>query len=196
MLILNLLAHACLILERLNIPYFITGSIASTSYGEFRTTNDVDIVIDIPLDMVRELSAEFSDEVYYLSEDSARDAVLNRFQFNVIHTTSAYKIDFMVCGDSEYDQMRMKRARPFTFAPGHSFRVATPEDIILSKLQFYQQGGSDKHLRDIAGIINGQRLALDYQYIQDWSQRIQVDQEWNTVVNATKANRYSNPPTA
>ena len=107
----DLLLHTCTHLDRLGVRYQITGSFSSSAFGEPRATNDIDIVVALNEDMVPDFCEGFADEAFYFSEDAVRQAVRDKFQFNVIHTTSGYKIDFMLMGDSAYDQLRLDRSQ-------------------------------------------------------------------------------------
>jgi hypothetical protein len=184
--IAELLLHACTHLERLGVPYMVTGSVSSAAYGEPRSTNDVDIVIDLTEEMIPDFCSGFADEAFYYSEDAIRDAVRQRFQFNVLHTTGGYKIDFILLGNSEYDLIRMGRARDFEYFPNRRLKFASPEDVILKKLYFYKEGGSEKHLRDIAGMIDVIGNELDYQYIRNWSKEENVAEIWDKMLESTK----------
>lgn len=95
--------------ETLDIPYFITGSIASIAWGEPRYTNDIDVVADIFLRNIEQLLAAFPSPEFYVSESAVRAAVLKRFQFNIIHPTSDLKVDVMIPADDVYNRLRMSR---------------------------------------------------------------------------------------
>jgi len=184
--IAELLLHACTHLERLGVPYTVTGSVSSAAYGEPRSTNGVDIVIDLTEDMIPDFCSGFADEAFYYSEDAIREAVRQRFQFNVLHTTGGYKINFILLGDSEFDQARMARARDVEYFPNRRLKFTSPEDVILKKLYFYNEGGSEKHLRDIAGVINIIGNDLDYLYISKWSKVENVTETWDKFLESTK----------
>ncbi len=83
-------------LERLQIPYLITGSVAAMAYGEPRLTNDIDVVVDINASHVRGLLAQFPTDEFYLSDEAIHDALARKGQFNIIHPSSGLKIDVMV----------------------------------------------------------------------------------------------------
>lgn len=92
----DLLRHAADTLDRLDVPYLVVGSFASTAYGEARFTQDIDIVAAFELKHVGGLLAAFPVPEFYLSELAVRDAVRTSFQFNVIHPASGNKIDFIL----------------------------------------------------------------------------------------------------
>ena len=169
-------------LDRLGIEYFITGSFASTTYGEARTTNDVDIVIRLTPEQARQLCREFPAVEFYVSEDAAVEAAKRAGPFNVIHSFSGFKIDFMVAPDTEFDRSRFSRRRSFTVESGRPARFSAPEDVILKKLEFYREGGSDKHLRDIRGILKTLGDKVDREYIERWVARLGVAEQWQSAI--------------
>ena len=157
---LELLRLAVAALERLGLRYYVTGSMASMRYGEARLTNDIDIVIELPPARVRELCAAFPEDDFYVSEDAAKSAAARGGQFNVIRPDAGLKVDFIVSLPHSPDRARFGRALRLATADGGDALFASPEDSIVSKLDFFRQGESDKHLRDIASIlkIRGDRL--------------------------------------
>jgi hypothetical protein len=163
----DLLRHACEALERLNITYLVTGSTATVAYGEPRFTNDIDIVIDLVSEQLAAFCAAFPRGDFYLSEDAVRAAIQAKHQFNVLHPASGLKIDFILLTDSEFDQSRRQRARRLPVLADRAVTFASPEDVIVKKMLYYREGGSEKHLRDIAGVISIQGPALDRNYIEN-----------------------------
>ena len=144
-------------LEQLEIPYAIVGSFASGVWGESRFTQDIDILVELKPHDVPSLCAAFPSKDFYVSESAANEAVARHGQFKVIHPTSGNKIDFMVAGSSTWVQAQLQRCKRIPFFPDQDGAVAAAEDVILGKLVYYHEGGSDKHLRDIAGILEIQR---------------------------------------
>jgi hypothetical protein len=180
---LDLLAQAAEILDGLGIEYLITGSVGSMAYGEYRSTNDIDIVIRVTADSVRRLCRAFPEGDFYVNEDAAVDAARRAAQFNVIHPASRLKIDFMVADKSEFNQSRFARRRVLHPIPNRSICFSAPEDIILKKLEFYREGGSDKHLRDIRSMLKILRDNVDRAYIERWAVKLRVEDEWRKAIN-------------
>ncbi|MBI4602642.1 MAG: hypothetical protein HY721_11845 [Planctomycetes bacterium] len=180
----DLLRHVVLVLERLGIPYFVTGSTAAIAYGEPRFTNDLDVVVDLTREQVARFCASFPFPEFYLSEAAAQEAVSRRHQFNVIHPSSGLKVDVIVQKDTALDRSRFARVHRIRPAPDYEASFASPEDVIIKKLEFYQEGGSEKHLRDIAGIlkVSGERLDLDY--IEAWTKQLGLEEIWSAVRRA------------
>lgn len=180
----ELLAKVADVFERLNIPYFVTGSVATIAYGEFRSTADVDIVAKVALPHVRALCESFADDRFYISADAITDAIRNRGQFNIIDSMSGYKADIMIPGSSPLDALRFQRAVRIPLQSGdREYWFSSPEDVIIKKLDFYREGQSDKHLRDIAGILKTMGEQLDRAYIVKWAAQLDVLDIWQAVVN-------------
>lgn len=169
------------VLERMGLPYFVTGSVATSALGEPRMTNDLDIVVDLPETRVDEFCGHFPDTDFYLSVDAVRWSLAHRSQFNIVHPASGLKIDVMTPPDDEFARSRFARALRMQAAQGLQAWFSSPEDIILKKMDYYREGGSEKHLRDIAGVIKVQGEKLDQQYIQDWAARLGLSEIWEMI---------------
>jgi hypothetical protein len=178
----ELLRYATRLLERLGLRYFVTGSSATIFYGEPRFTNDIDIVLDLPPARVAELCAAFPTEEFYVSEEAARKAVARRGQFNVIHPASGLKLDLMIPSENPFNRSRFARVRRLHPAPDYDAQFASVEDVILKKMEYYRDGGSDKHLRDITGVLKISGRDLDRGYIENWARTLGLEEIWQDVV--------------
>lgn len=171
-------------LERLGLPYAIVGSFASGIWGESRFTQDIDVVVNPSLEEVELLCGAFSSPEFYVSLSAAQEAVKHQSQFNVIHLDSGNKIDFMLADGSAWNNSQLDRRQEVVlFEDQHGF-VAAPEDVILGKLVYHREGGSDKHLRDIAGIIKISGDKLDLGYLENNARDLQVFDTWQAIQNA------------
>lgn len=180
----ELLHHLTSELDRLNIPYLITGSMATIAYGEPRLTNDIDVVVDLRLEQVEDFCRAFPAPEFYCSPAAVRSAVLRRFQFNVLHPSSGLRIDVMIPEPSEFNRSRLSRAARLRTTADTTAWFASPEDAILKKLEYYRLGGSDKHLRDIAGVLKIRRDRLDYAYLAQWAQKLGVSDLWQQLLSS------------
>lgn len=178
MKITDLLRRAVTACESLKLDYFVSGSVASSFYGEYRLTHDIDIVIELPSWKVRELCEQFPAPEFYVDEGAAMAAARSCGQFNILHSGSGFKIDFMVMDDSPFNESRRARAFVAPIAPGVVGRVSKPEDVILMKLVYYHEGGSEKHNRDIASMFKVSGDQIDCQYIEQWASRLGVERHW------------------
>ena len=174
-------------LERLRLPYFVTGSTATIFYGEPRFTIDIDVVVDLAIEDLGRLLAEFPADDFYVSEEAARRAVRTRGQFNVIHPRSGLKIDLIVAAMTDFDRSRFERRRRIHPAADYEADFASPEDVILRKLQAYREGGSEKHLRDVAGVLAISGSVIDHEYIEAWADRLGVSPIWRRVLASRPA---------
>ena len=170
------------VLERLQIPYLVTGSIASMAYGEPRLTNDIDIVAEIHPEHIQPLLAAFPHPEYYASEEMIREALGTFGQFNIIHPGSGLKIDVMIRRKSLFDDSRFARKKRIRPAKEFEADFAAPEDVILKKMEYYKEGGSEKHLRDITGILRVSGADVDRRYIASWAERLGVSDIWDAIL--------------
>lgn len=168
-------------MDELEIPYFVTGSVATITYGEPRYTNDIDIVADLSPSHSDRLCHAFPAPEFYVSQTAVDEAIRQRQMFNIIHISSGLKIDISVMKQTDFDASRMARVVSLPQPDGLIVRFSSPEDIILKKMQFYQEGGSDKHLRDIVGVLRICSRPIDYVYIESWSAKLGVLDIWRLI---------------
>lgn len=137
--------------EQLGIPYAVGGSLASSVHGVMRSTIDVDIVADMRMEHIQPLVDSLSKE-FYADDEMMREAIQHHSSFNLIHYESAFKVDVFIRKARAFDQMQLERRRTSVIAtdPEQSIYVTSPEDVILSKLEWYRMGGevSDRQWRD------------------------------------------------
>ncbi len=163
------------ILEELNLPYAIGGSVASSVFGEPRASADADLIVEIAESQVSELVAKM-EQTFYISEDAARDAVRLRSSFNVIHLESMYKVDMFVAGPDLLDREQLRRREEIVIARDPECRayVTSAENVVLRKLDWYRAGGevSDQQWRDVLGVLKVQGSAIDRGYLADVARRV------------------------
>ena len=169
-------------LENLGIPWMLVGSFATSAWGEARFTQDIDIVVDLNPDQVLSLCAAFPQDEFYVSEIAAREAIRTRKQFNVIHPASGNKIDFMIARGDEWGQKQLERRVTEELLPGVKVQISSPEDVVISKMRYYKEGGSDKHLRDCAGVLVVQRDRIDRNYIVHWAEHFGLMEIWHAIL--------------
>ena len=174
------------ILEDQSVAYMVVGSFVSSRFGEARFTNDVDIVIDVNEAQVLSLCRAFPVGEFYWSQQAALEAVRTRRQFNIIHNTSGNKVDFMIAKQTPWGRMELSRRSRRSIGDECIAFTASPEDVILAKMSFYQEGESDKHLRDITGILRITGGNVDRDYIQDWAQRLGLIEIWQMILERLK----------
>ena len=179
----ELLHFVVSVLERLAIPYFVTGSTVTIFYGEPRFTNDIDIVVDLSLENVETFCRQFPEDDFYVSAEAAREAVRRQSMFNIIQPRSGLKVDVIVPSPSDFNRSRFSRVRRVRVGDDWDASFSSPEDAILKKMEFYRAGGSDKHLRDIASVLRTSRDEIDTAYIERWVATLALSDVWRAVVD-------------
>jgi len=179
----DLLRKVIEILEKSGVTYMLVGSIASGAYGEPRMTQDIDIVIELLPEEVDRLCDEFPAEEFCVSRQAALEAVRNRGTFNVIHPASGNRIDFMMARTDPWGRTQLSRRVKMRILPDQEGFAARPEDIIISKMIYYRQGGSEKHLRDITGILKVSGDELDKDDIARWAKSLGLTEIWCAILD-------------
>ena len=176
-------------LEKLHIPYVIGGSLASAVHGVMRATMDTDIVADLH----EEHAQPFADALggtFYADVEMIRDAIEHRGSFNLIHLETMFKVDVFIPKQREFDQLQLQRRTTQVIAtePEEVAFVASAEDTILAKLEWYRMGGdvSDRQWRDILGILKVQAESLDLEYLRKWSTILGVSDLLETALGDAK----------
>lgn len=173
-------------LERLGLPYFVTGSVASMVYGEPRMTHDVDLVVALADGQVADLLRAFPEESFYHPPADVIRVELRRAahgHFNLIAHDTGFKADVYLAGRDPLHQWALPLRRRVGEGEG-AFWVAPPEYVILRKLEYFREGGSAKHLRDIAAMMLLTGAELDDAALQGWIARLGLEAEWAQVVEA------------
>ena len=179
MTLAELLADAVRRLDRAHIPYMITGSVASTFYGEPRATRDLDIVIDPLAETLTALVEGLLADGYYVDRDAAFTALRERTQFNVVGT-EASKIDFIVRKERPFSREEFDRRRRADLLGTEAF-IASAEDMILAKLEWSLPLDSERQLRDVASMLDVTGDALDRRYIDRWVHALGLEEAWRRV---------------
>jgi hypothetical protein len=162
-------------LQKLNIPFAIGGSLASSAHGVLRATFDGDLVAHILPSQARQLS-EALGSGWYADPEMMIQAIENGRSFNLIHMASALKYDIFPAS-SEFDEMQVQRAAltPLHVEGAVAYPVTSAEDILLAKLRWYRDGGevSERQWNDITGLISA-NPAMDAVYVENWAARLGV----------------------
>jgi hypothetical protein len=164
-------------LRQLGVEYYIGGSIASVVHGIPRSTVDIDLVAEIRREHARPLAQALGED-FYAEEQMIRDAIARGGSFNLIHLPTMYKVDVFVARGRPFDRSARGRAAEHCPVPGdpRRFPVASAEDVILSKLEWYRAGGeiSERQWTDVIGVMKIQSNHLDWDYLRRWAAELEV----------------------
>ncbi len=142
-------------LNKAGFSYMVTGSVCAMFYGESRLTNDVDIVLSLRRDQAVLLTKAFPETEFYLPPQEVIEAEIIRRQrghLNIIHQESQMRADVYLFAGDPFQAWAFDHSI-VADVDGIPVRLAPVEYTILMKLEFYREGGSEKHLRDIHGIL-------------------------------------------
>ncbi len=168
------LARIKAVLDDAGIPFMVVGSLGSSVYGEVRATYDIDLVIDPTPAQLQALVRSLDKADYYVSENAAEEALKTRSMFNVIDRKTGWKVDLIIRQERPYSIEEFQR-RGRREVIGIEVEVVSPEDAILSKLEWAKAGGSERQYRDAFGIASVQWSDLDWDYMQKWGAILGVE---------------------
>ena len=163
-------------------PYMVTGSVASMIYGEPRLTLDVDVVIELDAARAGALLAAFPEAEFYrpplevVRVEAAREA---RGHFNLIHYATGMKADVYVAARDALHRWGLAHRRRIPLGEGELW-VAPPEYVIVRKLEFWREGGSEKHLRDVRAMLAA-GVALDRAFLEAELRARALEGAWHEV---------------
>jgi hypothetical protein len=165
-------------LEALGIPYMVAGSVASSHHGLPRATNDADVVIDPTSEALDALVAALLADGYYVDARVAREALRARRLFNVVDPETAFKVDLIIRKERPFSHEEFAR-RERSDLGGLPVSIATPEDTILSKLEWARKaGGSERQLADALGVLRVCDDRIDRAYVGKWAAALGVEDLW------------------
>ena len=170
-------------LDRLNrgkLSYMVTGSVASIIYGEPRMTHDIDLVLELHVENVQNFINLFPPEEFYcppkevINTEIARET---RGHFNIIHHETGFKADIYPIGRDELHKWAMGKRKKVKIDQSE-IAIAPPEYVIIRKLQYYKEGGSAKHLRDINRMFELSGEIIDKPVLDQMIVKYDLVNEW------------------
>jgi hypothetical protein len=189
---LDITSFLKLILDTLSaagVEYLIGGAIAEWAWGEPRATQDLDLVINLPIEAVGRFSKELEKRNVLVPVDIILDAIMEDradIPLNAIHMYSGLKADLYLMRDGDaLRQSAFQRRTMVDYGPpiGKVY-VHSPEDLILYKLMYLGLSGQPKHARDIAAILRAKKDQLDFRYIEDWVTQLGLVSVWKELLDS------------
>jgi hypothetical protein len=168
-------------LEKSGIPYFITGSVASIFYGEPRLTHDIDVVIHLSKTDLSRFSSFFPLEQYYCPPEEVIQIETRRRpfgHFNLIHHESGLKADIYPDADDPLHQWAFTNKKRVDMGSGLALWLAPPEYVIIRKLEYFREGGSEKHLEDIGKMLPQVSEDLNAEFLRNEIEKRSLQQGW------------------
>lgn len=174
-------------LEAAGVEYLIGGAIAEWAWGEPRATQDLDLVVKIPIKAINKLSKELEKRDMLIPAEIILDAIVEDradIPLNAIHIHSGLKADlYPVREGDELRQSAFRRRQQVDYGPpiGKVY-IHSPEDLILYKLIYFGLSQQSKHSRDIAAILKSMKNELDLNYIEQWAVRLGLSSAWKEML--------------
>jgi len=175
---LDVLKDVCARLDRAGIEYMLTGSMAMNYYAQPRMTRDIDLVVAVEPHQAEQLAAAF-EPGYYLPSEQLGQSIRDRGMFNLLHLASVIKVDLVVRKDEPYRRAEFER-RQLVKLPGFDAWIAAKEDLILSKLVWAKDSGSEVQLRDVRNLLAS---GADLAYIRHWAMRLGLSELLERILN-------------
>lgn len=166
------------------IPYMLSGSMCSSFHGQPRATNDADIVIDPTTEQLLNFVNSFGPECY-LSREAALQSVKNNSMFNIIDVQSGWKADLIIRKKRDYSKQEFARRKTANFM-GMDLSIVSPEDSILSKLEWSKDSQSQAQFNDALGVLTVQWDRLDFDYLKKWANKLKVEDSLEQLLKEVK----------
>lgn len=166
-------------LETLGVDYMITGGVASVIYGDPRFTRDIDLVLELREgDSGRLLDAFSPDDFYRPPLEVIREEIRRprHGHFNIIHRDTALRADVYLMGDDPFHLWAFERRVRIPLEEDAEIWLAPPEYVVVRKLQYFKESGSDRHLRDVAAMLEISREKIDMLEVEDWTHRLGLEE--------------------
>ena len=170
-------------LNQLRVRYMVSGSVAAILYGEPRLTHDVDFIVFLRHEDITRLRDTFPSPDFYVPPAEVIAAEIARERkghFNVIHADTGFKADFYTTGRDEVQAWGFRHVHRMQFR-GEPIVVAPPEYVIVRKLEYFREGSSEKHLRDIRAMLAVSGELIDHEALKEWIRRQDVWKQWEQV---------------
>ena len=175
-------------LEKVQIPYFVTGAVASIIYGEPRLTHDIDLVVELDDEKVEDIIDAFPADEFYCPPIEVIKLEIKRpyrGHFNLIHQETGFKADIYLFGQDKLHVWAMSKRRRYETEEGPIW-LAPPEYVILRKLEYYREGKSEKHLNDIRNIMEVSSEIINKEVLLQKIGTYGLEEEWENVFESSE----------
>jgi hypothetical protein len=170
-------------LEAAGIPVMLTGSFASSYHGAPRATQDVDLVIAPTGEQLHRLVAALPHDEFYVDEGAALEALRLEGQFNLIDKRTGWKVDLIIRKSRPFSREEFDRRRVVEIE-GADVPVASPEDVMIAKMEWARMSESARQLEDAARMLRVRARQLDERYVERWVRELKLEQQWEAVKRA------------
>jgi|SRR5271157_4700585 len=165
-------------LDQAGIAHMLVGSFASAYYGAPRTTQDIDLVITATSEKLRTFVSLLPSNEYYVDLESTLEACRRQSLFNVVDLASGWKIDLIIRKSRAYSQEEFCRRKQINLQDIPLF-IASPEDVVISKLEWAKLAQSQRQIEDVAGILRMRWDSLDRVYLEKWILELDLTTGWS-----------------
>lgn len=168
-----------------DLPYAVTGSVAAMAYGEPRLTNDIDLVLELKVPQIQSFIELFPEETFYLppQEVIATEIVRgSRGHLNIISQTNLLKADVYFVSNDPLHRWAMDNIH-FLHIDDLKIAFTPPEYLIIRKLEFFREGGSEKHIRDIAAMLIESAGLMDQEFLTKYIDALNLNSEFSRARN-------------
>ncbi|MCY7377386.1 MAG: hypothetical protein LH472_15610 [Pyrinomonadaceae bacterium] len=155
--------------EKLDLAYMLTGSMAMMAYSVYRFTADVDVVLELHSEDAKKIIEAFEPD-YYVPHNAVSRAISSKRMFNIIHQETAFKIDCVIKKTSDFQETAFQNRRRTDFY-GREIWIITKEDLIISKLWWAKDSRSEKQMTDVRNLIQS---GIEVDYVAEWTQKLGV----------------------
>ncbi len=170
-------------LNQAGIAYMLSGSFASAYYGAPRSTQDIDLVIEATLRQLRAFVQGLPSNEYYVDLDAALEAHKRQSLFNVIDLATGWKVDLVIRKSRPFSEEEFRRRQQVNLQ-GTPLFLASPEDVVISKLEWSNLAQSRRQIEDVAAILRVRCAELDHSYLEKWILELGLKQEWTDAQRA------------
>lgn len=167
------------IFEQLGIPYYITGGVAASMYGDPRTTRDMDLVIEARREDISQLAEALEQAGFYCPPGAVEEIAEGRGQtLSITHMEQLLNADLVLNINTDFDRSKMARRRLEAIDEAELLQVwvIAPEDLILAKLLWGRGNQSEKQWRDVLGVLKVQVDILNYAYLAEWAEQLGISE--------------------